>query len=263
MVNVLPTHTKNCTLQMDITKLMKGTQPMEAGNTAAPVKIQTKRQYYLQPSYSISAIELIMIFCLGGIAGTIIETFWIGVSQHQLQWRSPLIFCPIHPIYAIGTFLMTIFLRPLLKFKAKYLSVFVGAAVIGSAFEFCASLAQSLVFHSTSWEYHSQKFNIAGRTSLGMAICWGFLGLGWVVFALPWLLEFINWMKPQVMHKIAIYCALLFIASAILSTTAVFEWELRMKGKPHHTAYAEFVDYLLPDRVMKIFYPTLKFSFSS
>lgn len=200
-----------------------------------------------------------MVFLIGGITGTILETVWILITKSALQWRSGLILVPIHPIYAIGALLMTVCLKPLTKFKYRHLAVFFGAALIGSSFEFLASLIQSILFKSNSWEYSQQRFNLGGRTSLSMALIWGVLGLVWIAEILPRLLQFIDSIEPRTMHRLAGFGVYLFVTAAIISVVAVARWEMRVSGHAGISAFGTFIDTLFPDRIMKIFYPTLKF----
>lgn len=201
-----------------------------------------------------------MVFLIGGITGTILETIWVFVTKQVIQWRSGLILVPIHPIYAVGALLMTVCLRPLTKFKYRHFAVFFGAALIGSSFEFLASVIQSVLFKSNSWEYSQQPLNLGGRTSLSMAIIWGVLGLFWIGIALPKLLELIDAIEPEIMHRLAGFGITLMFVAAIISIVAVVRWEMRVEGIAGTSAFGTFIDTLFPNYIMKIFYPTLHFT---
>lgn len=240
-------------------RLISGDE-METENIIVQETFESDRTRYIDGNiYHITATQLMMVFLLGGITGTILETFWVLALTSNLQWRSGLILVPIHPIYAVGALLMTICLRPLYRFKYRHAAVFFGAAVIGSSFEFLASLIQSVLFRSNSWEYSQQPLNLGGRTSLSMAIIWGVLGLFWMMLALPRLLKLIDLMEPRIMHRLAGFGLCLFLSAAIISVVAVIRWEMRESGYAGTSAFGTFIDMLFPDRIMTIFYPTLKF----
>lgn len=233
---------------------------METENTITQETFKTVRTRYINGNiYHITATQFMMVFLLGGITGTILETIWVLLLSSNLQWRSGLILVPIHPIYAVGALLMTVCLRPLYKCRFRYVAVFFGAAVIGSSFEFLASVIQSFLFKSNSWEYSQQPLNLGGRTSLSMALIWGALGLFWILLALPRLLRFIDSIEPRTMHRLAGFGVCLFLTAAIISVVAVCRWEMRDSGYAGTSAFGTFVDTLFPDRIMTIFYPTLKF----
>lgn len=230
-----------------------------SGKEKRKSRYEFRERYENIELYNISVMQFVLAFLIGGVVGTILETAWTYVTKGALQWRAGLIFVPIHPIYAIGALLMTMTLRPLYRLRYRNAAVFFGAATIGSAFELLASLVQSWVFGSNSWEYSQQPLNFAGRTSLSMAIIWGTLGLFWMTLALPRLLELIDSLEQDIANRIAGFGTSLFLASAILSSAAVIRWEMRASAHAGTSAIGLLLDTLFPDWIMKLFYPSLRF----
>ena len=125
--------------------------------------------------------KALWIFLVGSIFGVIMETIISYFQYGAFESRRGLIYGPLNPVYGFGAVIFMIFL---VKYKNP-LKVFFGGMLLGGGFEYFCSLIQEVIFGTTSWDYSAYAFNIDGRTSLSIMICWGLIALLFVFVIYP------------------------------------------------------------------------------
>ncbi len=197
------------------------------------------------------------IFLVAGVLGVMIESIWCVVTRGYFERRAGLLFAPFNPVYGIGAVIMSaVFTR---REKSRDLRVFVDNVLIGGAFEYLASLAQELAFHSASWEYSAMRLNVNVRTNVLYSFAWGFLGLLWVREACPAISKIVARVPVRLGKAISIALLSLLVADAAVSSAAVFRWHERRSGIPATNAVERLADERFPDGFMRERYPNMVF----
>lgn len=198
--------------------------------------------------------NLFWIFVVCSFLGLVLETIWhvVVVDPGVYQNRAGLLYGPFSPIYGIGGTLITIALNRF--YKSNPLVVFLAAGVIGSAFEFFVSWWMETSFGIVAWNYSGTFLNIDGRTNFQFFCMWGALGIVWLRFILPRLLQLINLIPWNWRYTLTVVCATLMLANCVLTVSALDCWYLREAGlsKPEEaTALEQFCNKHYDDKFME------------
>ena len=178
----------------------------------------------------LNFFNLFWIFVIACVAGLIVETIYhmVVVEPGVYQDRAGLLYGPFSPIYGIGAVLMTIALN---RFHDKsFILIFLVAAVIGGAFEYFVSWFMEVAFGIVAWDYTGTFLNINGRTNFMFMCIWGVLGLLWVRFATPWLLNLINKIPWNWRYVVTGVCTVLMVVDCVLTLAAFDCWYKRSAG---------------------------------
>ncbi len=183
------------------------------------------------------------IFVICSVIGLVLETVVSIPIDGELRHRAGLIWGPFSPIYGLGAVLLTLTLKPL-NSKNPIIMFLVGA-LIGGAFEYCASLFLESMYGFVAWSYQGMPFNISGRTCLGIACAWGVLGMVWVKLLLPRMIRLIDRI-PTEPRRFATIALSLFMAVDVAFTLVAFNcWFERQSASaetPIETYFAQRYD---------------------
>lgn len=204
----------------------------------------------------IGFYKLFWVFFIGCFLGVIVEMVFCYVTNHGLiQSRSGLIYGPFNPVYGFGAVVLTVVLHPLAG--RRDLLIFLGALILGSAFEWACSWVQETLFGTTSWDYSHLPFNFGGRTSLQYGFFWGILGLLWVKDIYPRLSRAIERI-PKYLGIVLTWVLVVFmILNMTVSGLAVARWARRDDGVTAKDELAVFLDDHYPDDFMREIYPNM------
>ena len=92
--------------------------------------------------------DLIYVFSLSGIIGTVYETILIYILHGVIENRSGSMFTPVNYVYGIGAVILFLALKNI----RDPVHIFVCGAVIGGVTEYLLSIGQELIFGSVSWD---------------------------------------------------------------------------------------------------------------
>ncbi|MCI8367747.1 MAG: putative ABC transporter permease [Eggerthellaceae bacterium] len=193
-------------------------------------------QGYIQLDF----FNIFWIFVVASIIGVVIETIYhaLVVDFGHYQDRAGLLFGPFSPIYGFGAVLMTLALN---RFhKAPVWVIFLVSAVIGGAFEYFVSCFMEYCFGAVAWDYTGTFLNINGRTNFMFMCMWGALGVMWMRWALPTLLNVINLIPWQWRYTITAVCTALMVADCLMTLVALDCWYSRLSGLEPNNALEWF-----------------------
>lgn len=185
---------------------------------------------FLDRDIELSFFNLFWIYTIASAVGLLVETVVSYPIDGVWKSRAGLIWGPFSPIYGVGALIMTVFLNRLRR--GNPVALFVCAGILGGAFELFAGLFWEKVFGFVAWDYSTQPFNIAGKTCLGIAIVWGFLGLVWMKLLLPatvWIAELIPPRARGVVTGICFALTMVDVAATIMAFDCWFD---RQAGLP-------------------------------
>ena len=192
---------------------------------------------------TLNFFNLFWVFVICCFLGLVIEVIYhmAVVEPGVYQDRAGLLYGPFSPIYGIGAVLMTVALN---RFHDRNpLVIFLVSAVIGGAFEFFVSWFMETAFGITAWDYTGTFLSIDGRTN-GMFMCmWGVLGLVWVRYALPVMLEIVNKIPWNWRYGVTVACAALMLADCGLTLAAFDCWYMREGGTMDYSNASAIVEF--------------------
>ncbi len=184
--------------------------------------------------------DMFYVFLFSSLLGYVIEFLWTFFKKGVLINHSAVVIGPFNFAYGICAVVFTILLY---RFKDDSpIKVFLLSFIGGSILEYIMSWGMELVIGFPAWDYSEKFLNINGRIALMYSIFWGFLGLGWIKYAYPWIQKLIDKINKKV-GQIVMICLLVFLMFDILLTISAVErakaWE---KGVPPKNKYEEVLD---------------------
>lgn len=132
--------------------------------------------------------KLLLFFIIYSFLGWLLETVAKSIEQKKFI-NSGFLVGPLCPIYGFGAFIMLIFLD---RFKENYLLLFFMGMVILTAWEYLVGIILEKAFKTKYWDYSNYKINFQGRICLVHSTIWGILGVIFIRFIHPYVIEFIN-----------------------------------------------------------------------
>lgn len=165
---------------------------------------------------------------------------------------------PFSEIYGIGSVLLYLLYRKIEG--SSPIKIFCLSAVCGSTFEYFARLFQELAFHSITWDYSKQPFNLGGRTSLKYAAYWGMLGFVFMKGIFPNLDRQLDNIKGRLAFTFTSVFIIFMSVNLLFSAVAVNRWSERLQGVPAYGYIEVYMDNHYDNNEMKQLFPHMKFS---
>lgn len=204
----------------------------------------------------LNGYKLVWIFVICSIMGYLVEMGWCYLYHGFFESRKSLLYGPFSIIYGIGAVLVVKLVDKLKN--QKNFTIFMVAAMFGTAFEYICSVLQELIFGSVSWDYSGKPFTIGGRASLIFSIGWGFLAIFVLRMLLPKLNQFIESI-PNHSGRIITWVVIVFMAGDLfLSAAAVLRQNERREGIPPSSRFEQFLDDHYPDEFLNQVYVNMR-----
>ncbi len=192
--------------------------------------------------------ELFWIFVLGSAVGAIFEFVWGAVVRGDTHFYSSTVWGYFTVIYGLGAVCICVIYRFV---KDKHIVFqFLVYLVGGTAVEFLCGLFQEKILGSVSWDYSEMPFNIGGRISLGMALLWGVLGLGFARFVYVPLSNALKKLNGKAGYIITV-CMLVFMTlNLVMTFIALGRWRERADGAVSENEFERVIDSVYNDERM-------------
>ena len=198
--------------------------------------------------------KALWVFLIGSIFGVIMETIISYFNYGAFESRRGLIYGPLNPVYGFGAVIFMIFL---VKYKNP-LKIFLGGMLLGGGFEYFCSLIQEVIFGTTSWDYSAYAFNIDGRTSLSIMICWGLIALLFVFVIYPPLSKLIEKLPIRIGNILSVLLIIFLLVDCAISITACLRQTERSKGIDPSNKVEIFLDKHFPDEKLNAIFENAK-----
>ena len=192
--------------------------------------------------------HLFWIYTLMSIAGLLIETAVSFPIDGIWKSRAGLVWGPFSPIYGLGAVLMTVCLHRLRH--GNIFALFAVACLLGGTFEYMVGTFWQSMFGFVAWDYSTQPFNFGGKTCLGIALCWGFLGTAWIKVLLPGVIYVCD-LIPENLRRGITMCAVAITVVDVAATLVAFQcWFDRACGIEPANPVAQLANQIFSDEFM-------------
>lgn len=158
-------------------------------------------------------IKIIMYFIVYSFLGWVMESVLKTFLQKK-PVNSGFLYGPFCPIYGFGAIIMFLFLS---GFKDKPILLFIIGFVILSLWEYLVGWLLEKIFHTKYWDYSENKFNIKGRVCLMNSLFWGFLGVVFIRYIHPFIMEKVDVIEPGYLIFLTITLLIIIIVDLIIS----------------------------------------------
>ena len=130
---------------------------------------------------AIQLLELATYFIIYSFLGWILESIFRSFCEKKII-NTGFLRGPICPIYGCGAIIMILFLG---KFSNSKILLFIMSVIFLSIWEYIVGVILEKIFKTKYWDYSDHKFNYKGRICLTNSIAWGFLGVLFINFIHP------------------------------------------------------------------------------
>ena len=147
--------------------------------------------------------------------------------------NSGFLYGPFCPIYGFGAIIMFLFLQ---GFKEKPILLFIIAFFVLSLWEYIVGWALEKVFNTKYWDYTDNKFNISGRVCLMNSLFWGFLGVIFIRYMHPYIMERVATINQTELVILTVLLTIIMITDAIISAIKVNDISISLEKLKEITA---------------------------
>ena len=196
----------------------------------------------------IFIVKIILYFIVYSFFGWIMESVLKTVLQKK-PVNSGFLYGPFCPIYGFGAIIMFIFLQ---GFKERPILLFIIAFFVLSIWEYIVGWMLEKIFHTKYWDYTENKFNIKGRVCLMNSLFWGFLGVVFIRYIHPFIVEKIDIIKINDLLFLTITLLIIMIVDLVISIIKVKNITIKLeKLKEITTSIKEKIDELETKQINK------------
>lgn len=197
--------------------------------------------------------DLVYLFMVGGLVGTVYELILIFVIHGVIEDRSGSIITPFNYVYGLGAVIIFFVFRKSIQGE----TTFIIGALLGGVVEYVLSLGLEIIFGVRSWDYSARFLNIQGRTTIPYMLVWGVLCLIATHFLFPALIHLLHKIPEHVRKGIAIVFLAVICLDAVLTVEAVARYAQRADGVFYDSMLAQWLDYTFNDGFMKLHFPNM------
>lgn len=212
--------------------------------------------------------SLILVYLLGGLAGTIYETFLNLKRKKGFVFCSGSIVTPFNFVYGFGgilIFLSFFGLEPYFMTSWCWAVILGCGTFLGGFVEYILSFLEEKICHTRSWDYTGKVGSINGRTTVPIMIGWGFLCLivmYGVFYPLmhyliqPYVLKYEN--AALAYHLTLIVLISLCAVDLVFVLIAIIRYSRRAEGKSTLFTGGYFLDIVFSDTFMALHFPNAR-----
>ncbi len=184
--------------------------------------------------------ELFYIFLFGCLFGYMIELLWSLYRRGIIINHTALVVGPFNIVYGFAAVFFVVFLY---KYRNdNIIKLFVIVFIVGSLLEYLLSFSMEKLVGFVAWNYKKYFLNINGRICLKYSILWGILGVIWIRYICPVVIDFIrgfNRKKGEIIKNIII---VFLVFDSILTLQAINRAKDYEKGITPSNKYEELLD---------------------
>lgn len=162
---------------------------------------------------SIQLLELSTYFIIYSFLGWVLESIFRSFCEKKII-NTGFLRGPICPIYGCGAIIMILFLK---NFSNSKILLFIMSIIFLSLWEYIVGVILEKLFKTKYWDYSDHKFNYKGRICLTNSIAWGFLGVLFIDFIHPGIINLLKNVDVLYLKIIVPILLILILTDAIIS----------------------------------------------
>lgn len=162
---------------------------------------------------SIQLLELSTYFIIYSFLGWVLESIFRSFCEKKII-NTGFLRGPICPIYGCGAIIMILFLK---NFSSSKILLFIMSIIFLSLWEYIVGVILEKLFKTKYWDYSDYKFNYKGRICLTNSIAWGFLGVLFIDFIHPAIVNLLKNVDVLYLKIIVPILLILILTDAIIS----------------------------------------------
>lgn len=162
---------------------------------------------------AIQILELATYFIIYSFLGWILESIFRSFCEKKII-NTGFLRGPICPIYGCGAIIMILFLK---NFSNSKILLFIMSIIFLSLWEYIVGVILEKLFKTKYWDYSDHKFNYKGRICLTNSIAWGFLGVFFIDFIHPFIVNLLKNVNIIYLKIIVPILLIIILTDAIIS----------------------------------------------
>lgn len=165
----------------------------------------------------IYIVKLMAYFIIYSFLGWVMESI-LKTIIFKKPVNSGFLYGPFCPIYGCGAIIMLSFLQ---GFKENPILLFIVAFIILSLWEYVVGWALEKMFNTKYWDYTESRFNIKGRVCLLNSLCWGALGVVFILYIHPAITEMVAQIPQTRLIASTATLTVIMLVDSIITTVKV------------------------------------------
>ena len=161
--------------------------------------------------------HLLTYFVIYSFLGWVLESIVRTICERKII-NTGFLIGPFCPIYGFGAIIMILFLN---QYKNNIILLFIVSVIALSLWEYIVGVLLEKFFHTKYWDYSNHKFNFKGRICLTNSIAWGILGVLFINYIHPFIIQVIGYMNFTYIAIGASIIALILLIDAIISVVKI------------------------------------------
>lgn len=164
-----------------------------------------------------SFFEILIYFIIYSFLGWVLESIVRTICERK-PINTGFLKGPFCPIYGCGAIIMIVFLS---KFSYSWILLFIMSIIFLSLWEYIVGVFLEKVFKTKYWDYSNHKFNYKGRLCLTNSIAWGFLGVLFIKYIHPFIIQVLDKVDIIYLEIIVPILLIILIIDAIISIVKI------------------------------------------
>lgn len=160
----------------------------------------------------ISSYEIMIVFLVGGLFGTVWETIYVYIVNDHLVKRW-LFVLPIVNMFAISSLILYLLFHHVKPTIKNMIRVFLISCLVLGVFEIAMGTFLNAI-GIEMWNYHQFPLTITDYTTIPAILAWGAIGVLYVM-VLPYLLKLANRIPVQYHHILTIIFVIIYMLDLI------------------------------------------------
>ena len=166
--------------------------------------------------------HILTYFVIYSFLGWVLESIVRTICERKII-NTGFLIGPFCPIYGFGAIIMILFLD---GFKNNILFLFFISVIALTLWEYVVGLLLEKLFHTKYWDYSNHKFNYKGRICLTNSIAWGILGVLFIKYIHPFIIQILSYIDFKYVEIIACIISFILLVDAIISIIKVIKTTL-------------------------------------
>lgn len=210
----------------------------------------------MKEKWQKTLIDILWLFLMGAVLGFILETVFYVLKYHEFVSKKGLWYGPLKPIYGLGVVLITALLYKV-KDKSTW-KTFIYGVIIGTLFEYLASLFQEYVLGVYTWSYEGFNFNLNGRIYLPYCLAWGIITVLYFKLIYPYYVKAFNKVYSKSFKVVSIMVTIFLMYDCLLTGIIAHRYSARAEGIMPSNKISSYIDSRYPDELIQKNMPKLR-----